>query len=173
MHFVSDPIAYFISFACYGARLHGDGRGSVDLNHNVFGTPVLPPDSDREAALRAAMKHAPYILNGPRPTIVLDGVLAVAGKRGWHVWAAHVRTEHAHIVLTASGADINRVMNDLKSAASFRLNRALPLDRARPYWARHGSTRYVWDDEQLGTVIDYVLNRQGEPMAAYRHPGRP
>ena len=89
------------------------------------------------------------------------------------LWAAHVRSQHLHAVLTAHGADIERVMNDRKAAASFRLNRAYPADRGRPFWARHGSTRYVWDEVRLAEVIDYVLNQQGESMAVYRHPGRP
>ena len=48
---LSDPLAYFISFACYGCRLHGDDRGSVDLRHNLYGTPVLPPDSEPRGVL--------------------------------------------------------------------------------------------------------------------------
>jgi hypothetical protein len=167
---MSDPLAYFISFACYGCRLHGDDRGSVDRRHNVYGTPVLPPDPELAASRGAAMTHAPYSLDGDRPVIVLSAIVGLAEKRGWPVWAAHVRTEHLHVVLTAAGADIDRVMADLKAAASFRLNRAYPADRGRPYWARHGSTRYVWDEAQLAPVLDYVLNQQGEPMAVYRHP---
>ena len=27
---MSDPLAYFITFTCYGNWLHGDERGSVD-----------------------------------------------------------------------------------------------------------------------------------------------
>ena len=167
---MSDPLAYFISFTCYGARLHGDDRGSVDLRHNVYGTPVLPPDQELATARRTVMKHPAYALDGDRPAIVLAGLVALADKRGWTLWAIHVRTQHLHAVLTAAGADIDRVMNDLKAAASFRLNRAYPADRARPVWARHGSTRYVWTDEQFAAVVDYVLNQQGEPMAVYRHP---
>ena len=40
------PLAYLITFACYGARLHGDESGSVDRHHNLPGTPYLPPDSN-------------------------------------------------------------------------------------------------------------------------------
>ena len=170
---MSDPLAFFISFACYGARLQGDERGTVDRAHNVFDTPVLPPDPNLEAARRAAMKHPAYELAEDRPAVVLAGIASVADKRGCHIWAAHVRTQHVHAVVTAAGADIDRVLAGLKAAASFRLNRAYPADRGRPFWARHGSTRYVWNEVQLATVIDYVLNRQGEPMAVFRHPDPP
>lgn len=32
------PLAYLITFRTYGTWLHGDERGSVDKNHNKFGT---------------------------------------------------------------------------------------------------------------------------------------
>ncbi len=34
-------------------------------------------------------------------------------------------------------------------------------------WARHGSTRYLWDQAGLEAAVDYVVNRQGEPMAVF------
>jgi hypothetical protein len=49
------PIAYFISFTCYGTWLHGDERGSVDCRHNLYGTPVLPADPHREQQDRERM----------------------------------------------------------------------------------------------------------------------
>jgi len=167
---MSDPIAFFISFTCYGSRLHGDDRGSVDLDHNVFGTPVLPASPNRAAARRSAMTNPPYSLSGDRPSVVCDAIAALAEKRGWTLWAVHVRTEHLHVIVTAPGGDIDRVMADLKAAASFRLNRAYPAEKDRKHWTRHGSTRYVWNETQLAAIIDYVLNQQGEPMAVYRHP---
>ena len=118
----------------------------------------------------AALTHPPYSLEGHRPWIVRDAIADLADKRGWTLWAAHVRTEHLHVVVTAPGGDIDRVMTDLKAAGSFRLNRAYPADNGRKLWTRHGSTRYVWNETQLAAIIDYVLNQQGEPMAVYRHP---
>ena len=121
---MSDPMAFFISFTCYGSRLHGDIRGSVDLDHNIFGTPLLPANANRVAARMAALTFPPYSLEGDRPFLVRDGIVALAAKRCWTLWAVHVRTEHLHIVVSVPGGDIDRVMNDCKSAASFRLNRA-------------------------------------------------
>ena len=36
------PLAYLITFRCYGTWLHGDERGSVDRKHNLYGTPKIP-----------------------------------------------------------------------------------------------------------------------------------
>ena len=35
------PLAYLITFRCYGTWLHGDERGSMDRTHNVFGAPKI------------------------------------------------------------------------------------------------------------------------------------
>src|SRR3990167_6381427 len=55
------PLAYLITFTCFGTRLHGDESGSVDRNHNVPGTPFLPPDKTRLLAEEQRMKHEPYV----------------------------------------------------------------------------------------------------------------
>jgi hypothetical protein len=60
-----------------------------------------------------------------------------------------------------------RVMNDLKSYSSRRLNQ-LGFDEAdRKRWARHGSTRWLSTSEAVSAAIQYVVDKQGEPMAVY------
>ena len=38
------PLAYLITFSCYGSHLHGSESGSVDRNHNVVGGRYLAPE---------------------------------------------------------------------------------------------------------------------------------
>jgi hypothetical protein len=52
-------LRYFITFACYGGRPHGDEVGSVDRYHNLIGSPLLEPDSKRVMAERRKMRHDP------------------------------------------------------------------------------------------------------------------
>jgi len=59
-------------------------------------------------------------------------------------------------------------MNDLKSYASRCLNR-LGLDEpTRKRWARHGSTRWLWQPQTVSAAIQYVVQEQGDPMAVFR-----
>ena len=86
--------------------------------------------------------------------------------RGWVLIAAHVRTNHVHIVAEAH-ARPEKVMNDVKSYASRSLNE---LDAAQPdrkRWARHGSTRWLWKDQDVRDAVRYVVEEQGEPMAVF------
>jgi hypothetical protein len=58
-----DPIAYFITFATYGTRLHGDERGTVDRTNNHYDTPYLPHDEIKRAKRRDDLKDAPLLLD--------------------------------------------------------------------------------------------------------------
>src|SRR5262245_8910091 len=98
---MADPLAYFITFTTYGTWLHGRDPGSVDRGHNAPGTPFLPPDADLERARLHAMRQEPYLLDEARRVVVLRTIREVATHRGWKLWAAHVRSNHAHIVVTA------------------------------------------------------------------------
>ena len=118
------------------------------------------------------MAHAPYSLDEPRRNLTLAGIVEVAEKRGWSILAAHVRTNHAHVVVQADRLP-ERVMNDFKAAASKKLNEAYPAERDRKRWTRHGSTRWVKTEDGLEAAIRYVLEEQGVPMAVYALSGEP
>jgi REP element-mobilizing transposase RayT len=162
----STPLAYFITFSTYGVWLHGRDVGSVDKKHNEVGTPFLPPDAEHEHSNRANMRDAPYVLDVDRRAVVLQTVLEVARHRRWTVWACHVRTTHVHVVVTANDKP-EKVMADFKAYASRRLKERTgePADRKR--WTQHGSTRYLWHEEQVAAKVEYVLNGQGEPMGRF------
>jgi REP element-mobilizing transposase RayT len=161
--------AYFITFATYGARLHGDANGSVDAEHRIYGTPLCRPSSVREQFKRQRMVQPGYILEAAQREVVLASCREVCQFRGWFLFSAHVRSNHVHVVVQACD-EPERVMNDLKSYASRALVDAKLEGRGRRRWARHGSTRYLWDEEQLRRAIKYVLQDQGEPMSVYVAP---
>ena len=136
------PVTYLITFACYGCRLHGAESGSVDVTHNVPGTPILEENCARAAFEEERMDQAAYYMDQIRRDAVLEAFQEVCRHRGWSLLAAHVRSNHVHTVVEAE-AEPERVMNDFKAYASRRLNR-MSLDHPdRKRWARHGSTRWL------------------------------
>jgi REP element-mobilizing transposase RayT len=164
------PLAYFISFTCYGTWLHGEEKGSVDDEHNVPDTPFLPPSFELRQEEQGLMDQAPYHLDEKRRQIVLDAIIEVCWHRKWTLHAAHIRTNHLHVVVSAKAAP-ERVMNDFKVYASRSLNNKVVDSAGRKRWSRHGSTRYLWKDSHVAGAVDYVLNRQGEPMAVHPTDG--
>ena len=59
---MSRPLAYHITWGTYGTRLHGDARGTVDREHNEFGTPVLGRDPQRRREELERLKFPPIKL---------------------------------------------------------------------------------------------------------------
>jgi REP element-mobilizing transposase RayT len=163
---MSAPLAYFITFTTYGTWLYGRDPGSVDRQHNAPGTPFLPPDAGLEAEQRRALRQSPYVLDEPRREVVLRTIREVALHRGWKLWAVHVRTNHVHIVVTAS-AKPEKVMADFKAWASRRLREAFGEDTDRDRWTQHGSTRWLNSSAALEGAIAYVVEEQGRAMALF------
>ncbi len=113
---------YFITFTCYGGHLHGDESGSVDRRHNQPGSRSLEADPQRASAERQEMNQGPYLLDRDSRAAVLEALREVCVHRGWTLFAAHVRTNHVHVVVEAEVRP-EKVMNDFKSYASRGLNR--------------------------------------------------
>lgn len=169
---MSEPKAYFLTFTTYDTWLHGRSPGSVDRHNNIPGTPFLPPDGEREEAERSALRQEPYRLDGPRRRVVLRTVREVARHRGWTLWAVHVRTNHVHIVITAPSKP-EKLMSDFKAWASRRLREAYGESADRDRWTQHGSTLWLNTEEGLREKIEYVVERQGVPMACFDSRAEP
>ncbi len=52
-------------------------------------------------------------------------------------------------------------MNAFKAWATRRLREASLAAQEERIWARHGSTRYLWNEEDLSNAVAYVVEGQG------------
>ena len=91
---------------------------------------------------------------------MLDAFQEVCRHRAWKLVAAHVRSNHVHVVVTGGGPP-GRIMGDLKAWASRRLVEAGHRLRGTRVWVRQGSTRYLWNRAGVGAACLYV-HEQGE-----------
>ncbi len=123
---------YFITFSCYGSRLHGDKTGSVDRKHNVFGGRLAEANAGRVAAMREEMDQPPYFLDQVRRKAVLDALREVCLHQGWSLWAAHVRTNHVHVIVEA----------DVRPEKVIMLSNPMPA----VLWTAWGSTNRSGND---------------------------
>ena len=142
------------------------GIGPVDRRHNLVGSRLLEPDAQRVMAERREMLQYPYVLNEAGRTVVLAAIQRHCAYRGWNLLAAHVRSNHVHTIVEAETRP-ERIMNEFKSYASRELNRLASDGSDRKRWARHGSTRWLWKDEDVRHALQYVIDAQGEPMALF------
>ena len=158
------PLAYLITFTCYGTFLHGDDRTSVDRSHCAFDTPALPPNPRRVKAVRRQLKEPPYRLEEQRRQVVLEALKEASHARQRRLLAAHVRSNHVHVVVQAE-REPEKILGTLKAHASLRLTQTGRDEPGSRRWTRHGSTQYLWREQNVESAIDYVLERQGRKMA--------
>jgi len=112
------------------------------------------------------MKQPAYLLDGNRRDCVLKALQHISTDRGWTLLAAHVRTSHVHVVVEADEKP-EKVMQTFKSYASQFLNQENLDGPDRKRWARHGSTRWLWKQQNIAAAIRYVVEGQGDSMAVF------
>jgi len=166
------PIAYLITFTTYGMWLHGDRRGSVDKQHNRYGSAYIASEPALHQREQKLIQNPPFALEQSQRDLVMEAILHVCRFRGWFVHAVHVRSNHVHIVVSGSEKP-EKMMVGFKAYAT-RAIRAANNSKTiiKKYWTRHGSTKYLWTTESLASAIRYVKNEQGKMMSFTQSPER-
>ena len=151
----STPLAYFITFTCYGTWLHGDERGSIDDKHNRYGQAIMTFDNAKLAQASINMKYDAIVLNEKQRCLVEEAIQEVCAYRHWELLKINVRTNHVHVVVIADVKPEN-VMSDFKRYATRRLIEANEFSAGVKLWTRHGSTRYLWNEDSVANACRYV-----------------
>jgi len=146
--------------------MHGEEAGSVDRGHRLFGGPVVEPDASRATTESRLMDQSPYLLDADRRACVLESLRSDCLHRGWILLAAHVRSTHVHAIVEAE-VEPEKILTVFKAYASRRLNHCGFDTTDRKRWSRHGSTRWLWSDDDVRSAIRYVVDEQGEAMAVF------
>ena len=164
------PLAYFVTFTCYGTHLHGAQPDSARKDLNQYGAPIVPPNTLLTEAMRRRMKERVYRMSSQERRIVLSAILEGCSHNSWTPHGIHVRSTHVHAVVSASVAP-EIVMACFKQTSSNRVRQAGLAPKGTRRWTEHGSTRYLWTREDVEAAVRYVIEEQGEPMALF--DGRP
>jgi len=159
-------VTYLITFSTYGTHLHGDSRGSVDPNHNVPGTRLIEAMPNLRSYQEKSLRFAPYSITDREAQIILRGIRAECELKSWRLYAAHVRTNHVHVIVDTE-ITAERVMTALKAHATKLLRREGKIDD-RIVWTRHGSTVTLRSIDAIRRASAYVLEWQGPPMACFQ-----
>jgi len=157
------PLAYLITFRCYGTWLHGDERGSTDRYHNQYGAPFIPHNVRWRSYNQNLLKHPPVELDAPRRAAVEAALRETCEKRHWLLRAVNVRTNHVHSVVTAP-CKPEPALVAFKANATRQMREAGCWRYSHSPWADKGSRRYLWTPRQVERAIDYVINGQGDEL---------
>jgi hypothetical protein len=66
-----------------------------------------------------------------------------------------------HIVISA-GHKPEQMMTAFKAYATRAMRMAGLISESEKVWSRHGSTKYLWTEDQIGEAVAYVKFEQGE-----------
>ena len=155
----TQPLAYFITFRCYGTWLPGDARGWTDRPVQSRDLSLRSTHPVLHSMAQATMSQEAFVLEQAHREAVDAAIRDVSAHRGWTLHALNVRTNHVHLVVSA-GLTPEQVMTSLKAWSTRRLRETgLIADGFKP-WSRHGSTRYLWRGDQVEAACCYVLDAQ-------------
>jgi REP element-mobilizing transposase RayT len=155
-----EPLAYFLTWTCYGTWLHGDARGSVAPGWNSPGTETIAPHPRREQFEARRMTSPPFEL-GPAARQVVNRVLADhAAQRDWELLAVNVRSNHVHAIVRPAGLKPERMLAEFKAWSTRRLREQGHAAPDATLWTRHGSTRYLWTPANVEAAVVYVVEGQ-------------
>jgi REP element-mobilizing transposase RayT len=161
---MDEPLAFLLTFRTYGTWLHGDERGSVDDDHNVYGTPALAPDPLRLAREQRQMLYPPMVFDDAKRDAVEEAIRDQCQQCGWQVLELAVRTNHVHVLVEYAGVSPETVVGQMKARATRWLRQRGLVPSNAPVWAdRPGSRRYLWQTEELDAAAAYV--REGQDVA--------
>lgn len=183
-----EPLAYFLTWSTYGTWLPGDECGWIEYGHGWH-----LPDSARKLEAGARMTEDACRLDNEQRQVVERQVAETCQLRGWDLHAVNCRSNHLHVVVTASPAP-KIVRNQLKAWCTRRLKeleasrqqarrRSLdtpsrsvsdtptrsvsegPIHAAirENWWAERGSQRFINDEDSLEAAILYVRDGQDMP----------
>jgi len=102
-------------------------------------------------------------LDAKRRSAVKEAIEEYCEHKKLTLYALHVRTNHAHLVISA-GAAADKLMGWIKAYATRRLRATGLVSEEDKVWSRHGSTKYLWTDDHIFAACEYVNNGQGREL---------
>ena len=118
-----------------------------------------PPDPILEASTAASMKEDECRLTKPQRDVVESQIEETCERRGWCLHRVNCRSNHVHVVVSATDVRPKKIRTDLKAWATRSLKEHFDPKREN-WWAERGSIRWLFDEESLEAAILYVKEGQ-------------
>ncbi len=163
------PLAYFLTWTCYGTRIHGDPRGSVEKYNNVYGTPKTPASPVLRRIAQAGMTPEGRIgvkLADTEREIVHTAIVDHAAHRDWRILALNADGHTSTLLWCATFGPSSRSGSSRRGRADAYVRRVCglrPTRSGRPRGAPAISTSSRRSTERFTTSF---TSSDGLPRAA-------
>lgn len=149
------PLAYFITWTIYGVHLQGALTGWRKRREGE-----KPPQPLLESWHAERLNHSIELLDSAERIAVETACRNHSEHRSWKLWAVNARTNHVHVVVSASTHKGIVVRDQLKANCTRAIRELNKLFIDRPVWAVGGDVQFIWTEDELAAVIDYTLIAQ-------------
>ena len=155
MEIRDEPVGFFITWTVYGTFLQGDARWWKKRNAGEqLPQPLL------EQWHRNRLNHDVILLNEDLRKVVESEIEDHCERRDWKLWAVNARTNHVHVVVTASGVKPEKVRDQLKANSTRGIRQIDSRFTERPVWTTKGDVQFVKTEDDLERVVLYVCEFQ-------------
>jgi len=146
-------IACFSTWTTYGTWLPGDERGWYSP-----GKGVADPDNLCKQMASLRMTESSVILDNDQRLLVHSVIADHCRIRDWSLHAVNCRTNHVHVVVSATGEPIDRPREQFKSWTTRKLKMCVPT--RQKWWTERGWDVFLDDERALQDAVAYVLEAQ-------------
>ncbi len=144
----------------YGTWLQGDERGWRRYRGGFEKPQPLLANWRRERLL-----YPVQLLTPEHRVVVAQEIQKHCIHRGWRAWAINPRTNHVHVVITATGFNGARVRDQLKANCTRSLRDTDQTFLDKPVWSRGGDWKSVNSEDDLASVVLYASDAQDAKSA--------
>ncbi|MFK7735629.1 MAG: transposase [Pirellulaceae bacterium] len=152
---MTDPIAFFLTWATYGTWLPGDQRGWTEYQSGW-----KMPQPFLELECKARLNEEACILTSHDRRLVETQIVETCRYRNWTLKAVNCRSNHIHTVVAAPSTSPRKIRIDLKAYTTRKLRTESDQKQRNSWWAERGSIRWVWNEESLEQVVAYTCDAQ-------------
>jgi REP element-mobilizing transposase RayT len=149
------PIAYFITWTVYGTFLQGDERGWTKRRRGE-----QRPQPRLAQWRQERLKYPIILLDHDQRHAVEDVIDEHCNHRGWKLWARSCRSNHVHVVVSASEYSGKTVRDQLKANGTRVLRESWTVFCDRPVWTVGGDWECINSEDDLEAVVLYVSEAQ-------------
>ncbi|MFC1759200.1 hypothetical protein ACFL2H_10615 [Planctomycetota bacterium] len=155
MEIHDEPVGYFITWTVYGTFLQGDSRWWRKRNAGEQSAQPLLEQWHRDR-----LKHDVILLNDDHRKVVDSEIEFHCKKRSWKRWVVNPRTNHVHVVVTASGCSGEKVRDQLKANCTRGIREIDNRFVDRPVWTTKGDVQFLKTDDDLEKAVEYAGEAQ-------------
>lgn len=150
-----EPLAYFITFTVYGTFLQGDARWWRSRRKGT-----QSPQPLLEQWHRDRLKHDVILLKDEQRSVVQAEIERLCEFQGWKLWKANPRSNHVHVVVTASSCKGAKVRDQIKANCTRVIREQWPFFVDRPVWTVGGDWQCINKVYELEQVLQYAGEAQ-------------